>query len=263
MERTSYLSYIISSIGIVGAFLVAPLGVSAAELFLSPASRNYTVGDTFSFTVYVESVAKAMNAVSGSISFPADKIEVVSVSKASSVFDLWVQEPSFSNANGSISFEGIVLNPGFQGNNGNVIRVNARAKAVGSVPIRFSESAVLANDGLGTNILSDVSGASYVFLGESPAVPVSSTPSTAGGPGAPVVFSSTHPNPSEWYAESTAVFSWDFPLSIDSVRLLVDGSPRSTPSIVYTPPITTKEVADMEDGEWYMHVQFHDSKQYE
>ena len=56
-----------------------------------------------------------MNAASGVISFPADKLEVVSLSKTGSVFTLWVQEPSFSNSAGTINFEGIVLNPGFIG----------------------------------------------------------------------------------------------------------------------------------------------------
>ncbi len=259
MERTIFSSHVVASISIACILYLTPFAAHAAELVLSPSDRNYTVGDTFSFTVYVDSVDRAMNAVSGSISFPSDKMKVLSVSKTASLFDLWVQEPSFSNTSGTVSFEGIVLNPGFQGRNGHLLRVTARATAVGSVPIRFSQSSVLANDGLGTNILSDVSGASYIFSGESPAVPVSSTPSTAGGPGAPDVVSSTHPDPSKWYAVRTATFSWNLSSNVDKVRLLVDDSSRSTPSVVYTPPIDTKEVPDMEDGEWYMHVQFHDT----
>ena len=96
-------------------FLFSVSSAQAASLYFSPSSGSYIIGERVSVNVYVSSADQAMNAASGVISFPQDKIEVVSLSKTSSIFSLWVQEPSFSNSAGTVNFEGIVLNPGFTG----------------------------------------------------------------------------------------------------------------------------------------------------
>src|SRR4051812_20692477 len=92
------------------SLFVLPFGAHANTLGLSPDSGSYTVGKTFPVSVYVTSTAQSVNAVSGTLSFPTDKLQVVSISKASSILTLWVSEPSFSNVAGSVSFEGVVPN---------------------------------------------------------------------------------------------------------------------------------------------------------
>ena len=99
-------------------FIIGAKAASAASLFLSPASGSYLVGQTFNAAVLVSSPDQAMNAASSRISFPADKLEIISLAKSGSIFSLWVQEPSFSNSAGTVNFEGIVLNPGFIGASG-------------------------------------------------------------------------------------------------------------------------------------------------
>jgi hypothetical protein len=138
-----------------------PIGAVAANLGFSPSTLTRTVGGTFSVSVYVSSPDKAMNAASGVVSFPIDKLEVVSVSKMNSVMNLWVQEPTFSNTKGTINFEGIALNPGYTGSRGTVIAVTFRTKSAGVANITFSSGSVLANDGVGTNILEDLGSASF------------------------------------------------------------------------------------------------------
>ena len=75
-----------------------PSGAEAATLSFSPSFGSHASGNTFSVGVFVSSADQAMNAASGAISFPADKLEVISLSKTGSIFTLWVQEPSFSNS---------------------------------------------------------------------------------------------------------------------------------------------------------------------
>ncbi len=228
----------------------------AATLYFSPSSGSYTVGSTLSTSIYVSSVDQAMNAASSVISFPADKLEVISLSKTGSIFSLWVQEPAFNNSAGAVNFEGIVLNPGFTGATGKIITVNFRAKAAGIAPLNFSSGSVLANDGKGTNILASLGNAQFNLGYAGPTIPEATTPSAvSGAPSAPQISSPTHPDPNKWYAKKDAKFAWTLPSGATGVRLLVGKIPAAIPTVVYAPAIREKEVTNFGDGIWYFHVQ--------
>ena len=114
----------------------------AATLYISPSTGSFSPGQNFSVSIYTSSADQALNAVSGTLSFPSDKLEVSSVSKSGSVINLWVQEPAYSNSAGTVNFEGIVLNPGFKGGAGKIITVNFRTKAAGSASVTFSSGSI-------------------------------------------------------------------------------------------------------------------------
>lgn len=230
--------------------LVAP-SAEAASLYFSPSSGSYTVGNTLSINVYVSSADQAMNAASGIISFPQDKLEVISFSKNSSIFALWVQEPSFSNSAGTVNFEGIVLNPGFTGSSAKVITITFRTKTAGNASLIFSSGSVLANDGKGTNILTSLGSAQFSLEYAGPTVEV---------PAAPQISSPTHPDPNKWYAKKDAKFTWLVPANVTAARLLVGKIPAAIPTVIYTPAISEKEVTNFDDGIWYFHGQFRNAK---
>lgn len=123
-----------------------------ASFHFVPVSFSVFEGDFFKQSVIV-STSQAVNAVSGKISFPNEVLEIVSVDSGSSIVDFWVSKPSFSNVAGSLTFEGVILNPGFTGSIGNIVDVTYKAKRTGTGEIYFESGAVLANDGKGTNIL--------------------------------------------------------------------------------------------------------------
>lgn len=238
-----------------------PVAVDAATLYFSPSSGSHAVGDTFSVNVYVSSADQAMNAASGVISFPSDKLEAVSLSKSGSIFSLWVQDPSFSNSAGTVNFEGIVLNPGFIGASGKILSINFRIKAAGTAPTTFSSGSVLANDGKGTNILSGLSSANFSLGITGSAAPKITVPSEISGtPAAPEIRSSTHPDSNKWYAIKDAKFTWDVPKDTTGVRLLVGKIPQAVPTVLYAPPINSKEVGDLADGTFYFHVQLRNAQ---
>jgi len=251
-------------------FVVLPSKVDAATLYLYPASKNLNKNDTFSVNVNAASPEQAINAVSGVVSFPSDKLRVLSVTKGGSVVSLWVQEPSFSNGVGTVNFEGIILNPGWRGAAGNILTINFEAKSTGSAKVKYSSGSILANDGQGTNILTGMSSATYrinVPTVEPPRQPstgppaaVSETPAAQSGtPAAPQVTSLTHPDTNAWHSASTPSFQWNLDESITAVRLLVSNKPNSSPSVIYDTPINQKELDEMEDGVWYFHVQLKNS----
>lgn len=225
--------------------------VNAASLYFSPSSGSSEVGKNFSVSIYVSSPDQAINAASGVISFPQDKLTVVSVSKSGSIFSLWTQEPSFSGD--SVSFEGIILNPGFKGSSGKIITINFKTKAAGKALITFSSGSILANDGQGTNILSLLGGATF-NLGAAATAPPTPQKTTA-VPAAPKIISSTHPDQNKWYISNNPKFSWPAYLGITAARLLVGQIPQAVPTVLYIPAISSKELINLEDGIWYFHVQ--------
>ena len=43
---------------------------------------------------------------------------MTSLSESSSVINFWATQPSFSNTDGTVHFEGVILSPGFTGGRG-------------------------------------------------------------------------------------------------------------------------------------------------
>ena len=91
MEKTQKIKFIVSLVLAAAIFAALPAVASAANVYFSPSSGSYAVGSTHTLAVYVSSADQTMNAASGVISFPSDKLEVVSLSKTGSIFTLWVQ----------------------------------------------------------------------------------------------------------------------------------------------------------------------------
>ena len=167
--RNSTLSFLFSRFLLVVLlsifyFLFSHSAYAQADLHFSPANGTYRIGELFSVLVNVNTAGKSINAASALINFDNQRLEVVSVGYSSSIFTLWTQEPSYSNAAGAISFSGGLPSPGFVGSSGAVIRVTFKPKMNGQAPIIFTSGAVLANDGFGTNIISNLRGALFNIL---------------------------------------------------------------------------------------------------
>lgn len=251
---------------LAAAFLFLPHAADAASVYLSPASGTYKVGQTFTVGVYVTSADQAVNAYSGTITFPGDQVEVTALSKTG-ITSLWVQDPSFSNSRGTATFEGIVLNPGFTGNGGKIITLTFKAKKAGTVPVRLTDGSVLANDGEGTNILSGFGHGSFTISeGVTPPVPAPSpTPTPAptsvkGVPTAPTISSSTHPDPNAWYNNKNPAFAWVMPSGITGGSVLIDRNEKQDPGTLSGGVFSTYDVKDVGDGVWFFHVKLKNSK---
>ncbi len=245
------------TIGITILFFVFPFQIYAATLNVLPDSGSYAVGKTFPVNIYVSSPTTSINAISGSLSFSSDKLQIVSLSKTSSILTLWVTDPSFSNYAGTIDFEGVVPNPGFIGSSGRVITVNFKVIATGNAEVKWKAGSVLANDGNGTNVLQDSSPASFTLGGVS-SLPVETSKisvpqiQTTGGI---KISSPTYPDSSKWYTETNGKFTWNVPDGIGAVRMLVGKLANGIPSVVYEPPIDSKQISDSSDGIWYFSLQ--------
>jgi hypothetical protein len=250
MEMKSLIRNILLAI-----LVLFPVATHAASLGFSPSIASKNVGQIFSVIVYVSSPDKAMNAVSGTMSFPTDKLEVVGVSKANSVLNLWVEEPSFSNNSGTVNFEGIAFNPGYTGYQGTIISVNFKVKSIGKADLSFTSGSVLANDGSGSNILDSMGRASFTFSqgAEAPIVPPTAlaVPQTSNS----FIKSSTHPDQSKWYSNNTPEFSWTLPSGALEVKTGISQSSNALPTVSYSPAVNQRKLTALSDGTYYFVLQ--------
>lgn len=143
------------TIGILALLLLVANSAVALEstqnLFFSVPPSKVEVGERFTLAVKVRANEQSINAISGAITFSESMLRVVSLSKNKSIINLWTRDPIASR--NKVSFEGIILNPGFQGTNGVIFNITFEAVRPGTALVKFSEGAILANDGRGTNVL--------------------------------------------------------------------------------------------------------------
>lgn len=253
--------------------------VNAANLNLVPAGGNFKVGEEFTVGVKIDSSGEAMNAAQASITFPKNLIEVVAVQKDESIFTFWLNEPEFSNAQGTVSFIGGV-HTGISGGSLQILKIVFRAKAQGIAIISFEDGAVTANDGSGTNILKTLSGAQF-FIEQTKAqatstVPVATTtqavlpnqlvpppeikrtPAPARAlPARPEVKIELYPNQPGWYnVSSPFLAAWDLPPDIFGMSTALNNEAKFIPA-PQSEGLTEGKLLDaLDDGIWYLHVRF-------
>lgn len=162
---------------------IFPFPVKAQKAFfnLRSATGSFSAGSTFYIEVLVSADGIALNAAQATISFPADKLKVIELSKKSSIFTMWPNEPVFSNAEGKISFIGGLPTPGFIGESGKVFTLLFQAKSVGQATLTFSGEIITANDPFGTNIFSSSQKGNYTITAPSEYQPPEEIPSEAPG----------------------------------------------------------------------------------
>lgn len=238
-------------------YLTMVTSAEAASLYLSPSTGVYQSNGTFSARVMVNTGGKPVNAAEGSLSFNPSELSVVSVNRTSSIFNLWVGEPSFSNSAGTISFSG-GLPSGYSGKTGTIMTVVFRTKGSGSAKVNFSSGSVLANDGRGTNILTGMNGGTYTIQAASltPEPEIIEYVAPANTPSAPKISSNTHSDPGLWHNANSAELTWSLPNGIIAVRTLLNTNPTSIPTKVYDNPIQSITLDDLDEGVGYFHLQF-------
>lgn len=243
----------------VFVFSLLPFTAKAAELYLILDKTEVAEKESLSGTVYVQTGGLPINNAESTIHFPSDLIGVDSVTSSGSIFNIWVEQPSFSNSEGTVYFNGGLPTPGYTGQSGNILRINFRAKKSGVANLSFGSSAVRANDGKGTDVLSQTKGASVNIVKLSP-VKTEETqtpaPSASGLPKAPVITSDDMPDQNAWYNKSEGSFYWDTPADSKAVSLVLSKSPNTTPSVIYDPPIKNKKLTELTEGTQYLNARF-------
>ncbi len=185
--------------------ITAIASVEAADLSFSPQSQLVEEGRPFVVSIEIDRNDTIINGVAGKMVYPSDLLKVVSVSKNSSIIQMWSQEPDFRTEIGKTSFEGIVLNPGFSGGKGLIYKVSFLPLATGTATVSFSSGNIYANDGEATDVLSSLGKATFTIK-EKRGVDVfeevkESVKTNSNVQNDMYIVSPTHPREDSWYKE--------------------------------------------------------------
>ncbi len=250
-----FLGVLIVLLGLVASLVEA---AGTAKLRILPAGSNFLVGDSFGIQVVVDSPQQAMNAAEGVIEF-SDNLTVRSISKAGTIFNLWVDEPKVKG--NKIKFSGVVFSSGWQGQGGRLFTVVFQARSARKAKIDFTAGNVLANDGNGTSIINSLVGAQIVINVKTEEKPAQVTSvGIPGTPPPPRISSTTHPNPEAWYSNNNPQFSWQLSDDIRGVSVKVDHYPLSDPGPLSDGLFDSISYNDLADGRWYFHLKFKNDK---
>jgi hypothetical protein len=149
----------IYSVAVIGLVCLLSLvanpssALASSSLYLSPETGTYTIGNTFSVTVDINSNGKAINAAEAYMKFDQSKFQITSIDTSHSIFFAW-PKLEYSNTAGTIHFAGGLSSPGFTGTAGAILVINFKGIALGTGNVTFdggsNSPSVLLNDGLGT-----------------------------------------------------------------------------------------------------------------
>lgn len=150
-------SLILQSAILLSAFCILLFGtvVFAAELSFGGNGRNVRLHDQFRVTLFLGAADAELNAVEGTLSFPAASLDVKEIRDGNSLISLWIVRPRLT-ASGQVRFSGIIPG-GYTGEQGALFSVVFEAKKEGSGVIEAREAKALRNDGSGTQVSLPVS----------------------------------------------------------------------------------------------------------
>lgn len=233
--------FLISSILIFSLVVPSVSKAAGASLYLSPQTGKVFVGSTFDVSIFVNTGGNDINAVKSDIQFDPKKVQVTNPSSGRSFISVWVAQPSFSNIQGQVSFQGGVPSPGVNTSSGLVSTITFRAIAPGETVISIlNSSQVLLDDGKGTNVLSSIGQGVYEIVMPPPE--------------GPRVFSPAHPDQNKWYNNSSPSFSWEKEDGVTDFSYTIDNSFYSVPDDIAEGDHTSVSYTGLDDGVWYFHI---------
>lgn len=215
--------------------------VSAATLSVGPATGTFTVGSTFDIKLFLNSEGDLVNAVGVLMSFPPDKLQLVSaVVSGESVVEVWTAQPKFNNSTGTIELQGGIPG-GIKSSSGLITTLRFRVKSVGDALVKFLDnSKVLLNDGRGTDVLKNKANGLYNLV----------LPPPAG----PEVVSETHPDSGQWYANQNIVLTWATDPDVEGYSYILTGDPVDIPDDISEGTKRSVAYRDVSAGTHYFHI---------
>jgi len=218
---------------------------------LNPTSGIFSRGNEQKIQVIITTGGENINAFDASLSLDPRLADIVGIdTKDSFCSKGFLVDKKIDKAKGTVDVSCVVPNPDSQ--NGPIVAftLSVLPKTIGRVDITFDDSStILANDGLGTNVLRQAIGGSYQTI-----LPLKNNT-------APIsfIFSPSHPDPAEWYNSNSVDVLWqassakNFAYSLDSSS--------TTPSLTNMQKTRNTEITiNAPEGINYFHLSTTDEK---
>jgi hypothetical protein len=132
--------------------IASVVGSEQSSIVLESTVSSVVNGDRFTIDVFAVATVP-VNAVSLTISFPADTVEVLSVDKGESVLTLWTDEPRVDG--NTVILAGGTYRKGFVGKH-QIATITARAKKTGIATFTTNTATLLAGDGRGSEVRTNI-----------------------------------------------------------------------------------------------------------
>ena len=118
-------------------------------LFFEPSSEEVSLGEEFSFDLFLDTGGVFVNAAGVTVLYPAEKLEAVAIDASDSVFPIFAEREI---EEGVLRIAAGIPTPGFAGT-GKIATFIFRAKAEGQAELVFGKESVLLTNAENTNIL--------------------------------------------------------------------------------------------------------------
>jgi hypothetical protein len=215
-----------------------------STIHFQPESGIYNIGTEQHFSVVVDTGDEPINVVQIALKFDPDAVEMTSLNASTSTCS-YIAENAINQEAGTASLVCGILNSKEGQQSISIADVTLVPRRIGTANLSFDtqETKILANDGLGTNVLRTSQDGSYRFDNFSTSTGISF-----------VVFSPTHPNESRWYNQKVAHFIWMG--KTDAVyHYTLDTSPDTVPTNDHTLKGSSADITIPGDGIYYFHLQ--------
>lgn len=121
-------------------------------LYMEPSGSNQlSVGQTADLAVRLTSTIP-INAMSATLGFPPDLLQVVSISKEGSFLNLWTEETTIREEVGEVHWSGGTTQRGGVTGTSTALTIRLKALRAGTAQLYFKDAQVLASDGAGTPV---------------------------------------------------------------------------------------------------------------
>ncbi len=185
-------SVLVVSSGALLSLLAASIssfaGATTTAFFMPYGDESLPLGGTTSIDIDINTKIP-INALGATISFPKGALEIVSISKEKSFFDLWTEDTTIAEDTGEIRFSGGTTKRGGVMGTGTVLTLTVRAKTSGSAQLLFKNVQVYPYNDTGKAVDTQTRPITYTIEEAKPAVSGGGT--AAMGPPPP----SAAPNP--------------------------------------------------------------------
>lgn len=177
---------------------LAPYPLYNSTISIQPEGGVFDLNSEQRMSIMIDSGGESINAISVKLKYDTDVVRVTMVDTTDSVCSYFLSDGG--DMQGLVDIECVIPNPGFRGRGAKIADVFIQGKKKDIATFVFTDDThVLANDGLGTDVLRQAVGAGFTFENKNEDNYASSSVT---------VFSSTHSNPERWYSDKKVTLHW-------------------------------------------------------